>query len=619
MKNLTEYIRIVHRLMFGQYLDRLGACLRSVSFVFFAVIAFCFLSTSATYSQQECNSIKQMLFVFDVSGSMKANERLAETKKFALRTLQERSVENLLYKVISYGGNCNDVVVEVDWTRDLTVVGAGIKGLYAHGETPLASSLDLTIDEIKKSAYPEETQVCLMNNAANSCGSVKEILDKRLLEIPCVKFYTIGIELDELSPVIREKASQDLALIASQTRGAFTPLSDIRELTGITLKDSGLTIVPVQFVPRKKTQVAALQPASTAEEKSSTGSLQTSSNTSPDANKNLTTTQQNDSARITTTSGAKKSSTSATQTFAENTPPQSESSAKRQDSSQQSTQISPSSKNAGHSSSSVAPVTVQKSAKEGNAVKKNTSKARSSRKETKTSDSTAQNNSSESWQWKAVATISQDKKETKQQDKQQEKQQKKKQQLAAEEKKDAGSSQTSLQSYPNKSRANTQPIHHASEQSTTDPRQKGRIQDNKRIGGESFVIQQALGEAIKPVWDSIPTYPFVFEFSTKSTLLTPESRRQFIELLQYIKQQYMAKPSLQITVEGHSSDEGSRVENLRLAVSRASEIAAQIRKKVGLQDTAVKWNAFGTLKPVFDNQSPLARVKNRRVEVLVRW
>ncbi|MCU0426261.1 MAG: hypothetical protein MUF71_11615, partial [Candidatus Kapabacteria bacterium] len=232
---------------------------RMILYILPLFILLVVLQASPILAQQGCGGVKQVMFVFDVSGGMKTNERLAEAKKFALRTLQERALENLLYKVISYGGNCNDVVVEVDWTRDMTVLSAGIKGLYAGGATPLASSVDLAIDEIKKSAYPEETQVCLMNNSANSCGSVKEILDKRLPEIPCVHFYAIGLELDEQeSSASIDKANADLQMLAERTNGRFAPLTDIRELTGVAMKDTGFAISPVQFVPRKKVRALTL-------------------------------------------------------------------------------------------------------------------------------------------------------------------------------------------------------------------------------------------------------------------------------------------------------------------------------------------------------------------------
>ncbi|MCU0427621.1 MAG: OmpA family protein, partial [Candidatus Kapabacteria bacterium] len=122
-----------------------------------------------------------------------------------------------------------------------------------------------------------------------------------------------------------------------------------------------------------------------------------------------------------------------------------------------------------------------------------------------------------------------------------------------------------------------------------------------------------------PVWLTVPDSVFVFVFYSKSTALLPESERNFSALLQQIKQQLGSKPGLQVTVEGHSSNEGSRIENLRLAVNRASSIAAQIRLKAGLQDTAVKWNAYGTLRPAFNELIPSERMKNRRVEVLIRW
>lgn len=615
MRYFSQRGRITHQTSFESCFRFIQESLIIVFLHTIAVIALGSFFSHNAKAQQGCGGIKQMLFVFDVSGGMKTNELLAESKKFALRTLQERSLENLLYKVVSYGGNCNDVVVEVDWTRDVTVVGAGIKGLYAHGETPLASSLDLTIDEIKKSAYPEETQVCLMNNAANSCGSVKEILDKRLAEIPCVKFFTLGIELDELSPSLREKANQDLMMIAEFTKGSFAPLSDIRELTGITLKDSGFSIVPVQFTPRKKTQMAVRQTEQKAEEKTTSATAQVSSNAKresrtdarTDSSKSIASTQVKDSPKHNETTGTANSSTTATLVLATQSPTASERSTTKLSSKQEGAQSTESSINVGNAPPRSQQRLSKKAPKES--TKTNTRKSFSSSLDKKTSDTTTQQNSSDAWQWKAVEKVGRENKQSK-----------KNKQIASKGKQEIGSSQKASKGEQNTLDNSNQSLQKNSSKTTgMTGVDTNRVKNNETRAIRTLVQQSSSKEIAKPIWDSIPQHPFVFEFNAKSILLTPESQRQFSELLQYIKQQYEVKPSLQIIVEGHSSNEGSRVENLRLAVNRASEIATQIRKKVGLQDTAVKWNAFGTLRPAFDIQDPVSRTKNRRVEVLIRW
>lgn len=208
-------------------------------------------------SQLQCDVVKQILFLVDVSGSMETNDRLNEAKQFALRIVKEHAAKNLLYKLISYGGSCNEIITDVDWTRDAAVINAGVKSLYLRGGTPLGSALEFTIDEIKKSAYPDQTKVILLNDGANACGDVSEILTRRIKEIPCVRFVSIGIELDEEENGLSSRAMQDAQAIATQTGGYYVPLKDVREIRGVSLSDSAVVVRSVAFEPRPKPQAKA--------------------------------------------------------------------------------------------------------------------------------------------------------------------------------------------------------------------------------------------------------------------------------------------------------------------------------------------------------------------------
>lgn len=277
-------------------------------------------ASAQTSATTQCDVVKQVLFLVDVSGSMETNDRLNEVKQFMLRTAKESSAKNYLYKLISFGGSCNEIQTDVDWTRDGLVFSAGVKGLYLRGGTPLGSAIEFTIDEIKKSAYPDQTKVILLNDGANACGEVSDILTRRVKEIPCVRFVSIGIELDDDENGLASRAIADVKALAAQTSGFYVPLRDVREIRGVSLNDSAVVLRPVEFEPRKKPQAAQQtppnqsQPAQSSAQSSQTASQAPANTASPsrsDASIQAEKQPQNSSPQSTSSQSTTSQSTSA--------------------------------------------------------------------------------------------------------------------------------------------------------------------------------------------------------------------------------------------------------------------------------------------------------------------
>lgn len=516
----------------------------------------------------KCEGLKQILFVVDVSGSMKTNDRLGEVKQFTLRALKERASENLLYKIISFGGTCNDLAVEADWTRDVAVLNAAIKGLYVRGSTPLGSAVEFAIDEIKKSAYPDETHVYVLGDGENICGTVKEILARRAQEIPCVRISTLGLELQESEQGLPGSTVQDFQLLASQTGGRYLLLEDVRELRGVSLRDTGMRVQPVEFERRpaakkKKTEVASQQVASQSPQNN------TSTNASAQPTSSPTTTQD--------------SSASATKPRSETAPQQ----ASKSDAPQQQTQQ----QSASATTTSQTPP--QASVASEKPVKTESSPSGSNTRTgvTETLSETPQN-----------STVAQKRPSKKQ---------------AASNKKQAekakSTKQRSAQEPPMASRTAPETRERASDASsnTSANAQRSTPQNAPTQANTSDAVEMGMGKLAQT--------PRVFQFYSKSTVLVPASEREWMRFVEELRQLVVQHPQMRITVEGHSSQEGSAVENLRLAVSRASAMAAALRVNTGLRDTAVKWNAYGALRPVANDLSFWGREQNRRVEVFVEW
>jgi len=498
-------------------------------------------------SQLQCDVVKQMLFLVDVSGSMETNDRLNEAKQFALRIMKEHAAKNLLYKLISYGGSCNEIITDVDWTRDATIINAGVKGLYLRGGTPLGSALEFTIDEIKKSAYPDQTKVILLNDGANACGDVSEILTRRIKEIPCVRFVSIGIELEEEENGFSSRAINDAQAIAAQTGGSYVPLKDVREIRGVSVGDTSVAVRPVEFEPRKKPQVQAKaeeKPAEQAPQAQTQPQTQAQSQEKPQ----------------------EKSQEKAPEKSQEKAPAQTESASPT-------TSQAPSSSRAESSTS-----TEQKQ----NEQKQNGQSASAQRDTSQTSQAQRSQPQSASPQESSSATA---------------------------EKRAARNEQTSS---PPPSKEQTLPVAKAEPRNVTANDAEGaRNSDNSQRSGASQ--GNAIGFAVTAPNTNEETV--VLRFASGSSEVTPPMRTVLSRLAARLRSQRFAYPTLQVEVEGHSSDEGTSEANLRLSVERAAAVARYLRQQTGMREENVRWTGYGELRPAADDR--FGRHTSRRVEVRV--
>jgi outer membrane protein OmpA-like peptidoglycan-associated protein/Mg-chelatase subunit ChlD len=200
------------------------------------------------HSQQtNCDStVKQILFVFDVSGSMSGN-RIIQAKQFGVKIARQYEGKNVRIAVLSFGGGCyNDAtVLEQTFTTNIDYVVKAINNLELRGGTPLAPAIEAAYNEILKSPDPDQTRVILLNDGANGCGDVNEVLSRRRNDLPCVQFTSIGIELQMDETGRPEKAMQDLQQVAVTTGGKYIPLDNVQNLQGVTVPQNK----PVEYKP----------------------------------------------------------------------------------------------------------------------------------------------------------------------------------------------------------------------------------------------------------------------------------------------------------------------------------------------------------------------------------
>lgn len=73
----------------------------------------------------------------------------------------------------------------------------------------------------------------------------------------------------------------------------------------------------------------------------------------------------------------------------------------------------------------------------------------------------------------------------------------------------------------------------------------------------------------------------------------------------------------QVSVEGHTDDQGAEEYNQRLSERRARAVAAYLVSK-GIEEERITTRGFGESRPIGLNDSPIGRQKNRRVEIVIR-
>ncbi|MBW1847152.1 MAG: OmpA family protein [Deltaproteobacteria bacterium] len=122
-------------------------------------------------------------------------------------------------------------------------------------------------------------------------------------------------------------------------------------------------------------------------------------------------------------------------------------------------------------------------------------------------------------------------------------------------------------------------------------------------------IDDTLGESLDNTGRAI-LYGIYFEID--SATLKPESTETLHQVFKTIK----TKPSLKLTIEGHTDAQGSDQHNQTLSQERAQSVLDWLIKN-GIDPARLSAKGYGESRPVADNSRPDGRALNRRVEVSV--
>lgn len=101
-------------------------------------------------------------------------------------------------------------------------------------------------------------------------------------------------------------------------------------------------------------------------------------------------------------------------------------------------------------------------------------------------------------------------------------------------------------------------------------------------------------------------------FDVNKATLKPESQLKLAKLAGIL----MVFQDMKLSIEGHTDSTGSEELNLRLSADRARSVYEFLMSQ-GVAPDRMKYQGFGSSKPVAPNDSEANRAKNRRVEVVV--
>ncbi len=97
-------------------------------------------------------------------------------------------------------------------------------------------------------------------------------------------------------------------------------------------------------------------------------------------------------------------------------------------------------------------------------------------------------------------------------------------------------------------------------------------------------------------------------FENDRYYLLPESFSELNKLVQYL----LRNPKMEVQINGHSDNKGSKIKNQKISEQRAREVFEYLIKK-GVQNK-MYFKGYGSSMPIASNDNDFDRAKNRRVE-----
>jgi outer membrane protein OmpA-like peptidoglycan-associated protein len=104
------------------------------------------------------------------------------------------------------------------------------------------------------------------------------------------------------------------------------------------------------------------------------------------------------------------------------------------------------------------------------------------------------------------------------------------------------------------------------------------------------------------------------QFQSSKAILLPSSLKELDEVASLLQQ----NPEIQLTIEGHTSADGSLAFNMQLSEARAASVRKYLLSK-GVEESRLTAKGFGPTQPVADDKTAAGKAKNRRVELKLSY
>lgn len=131
--------------------------------------------------------------------------------------------------------------------------------------------------------------------------------------------------------------------------------------------------------------------------------------------------------------------------------------------------------------------------------------------------------------------------------------------------------------------------------------------------GKPFVKNVRIAKGAVPLYDKFLTDgKFVttgIRFDINKATIKPES----MGTINYVLKMMTDHPELKFSVEGHTDSDGEPTANQKLSEARAQAIL-DVLVKAGINADRLKSKGWGESKPMADNDTPVGKAQNRRVE-----
>jgi len=132
-----------------------------------------------------------------------------------------------------------------------------------------------------------------------------------------------------------------------------------------------------------------------------------------------------------------------------------------------------------------------------------------------------------------------------------------------------------------------------------------RIEDQSGLSQDSvFAILEQSILHLKPVVFGQLT------FAADDAGINPVVKEKLAPLVEFLKRH----PGSRLEIRGHTDSDGKPGYNLKLSRERAQNIKTYLTEQTGMPDLKIAAQGYGDTRPVFPNDSPAHKARNRRVE-----